>query len=164
MHTLLRDPAIICTAVALTGCGETRLGFFDGSGTSVPRVPKRPRGLAALADHVVDPDHFGESGAVSRLARRASRWHAFAAWLRDLRLTQASKPLRVNGSLSTAATAGTGPTDWVGQAQEAPVTMDRWRDRDRRPRRVLIARGLSDAAVRGSWERALPALLAVPEP
>lgn len=164
VNTLLRDPAIVCTAVAVTECGEIPLGFFDGSGASVPRVRERPRGFAALADHVADPDDLGESGAVSWLAGRALRWHAFAAWLRDLRLTQASKLLRVNGSLSISATAGPPPIDWVGHLQEAPVAMDRWPDRDRRSRLVLIARSLSGAAVRGRWERALLDLLAAQEP
>ncbi len=138
-------------------------GFLDPAGAAAP-FRDRGRWFAATVETGSDPDHLGETRAVSLSADRPLRWRAFEAWLREIRIGHAAQLLRVKGLLDIAGTEGPVLIQGVGHVLQAPVALARWPDQDRRSRLVVITRGLPANTIRDSWQAALPGLVATIEP
>jgi len=147
--------------VARDGAADTAAlfppGFLD------PQAPAATRGRSALLAEAVgnaDPDHAARAASVSLAADAPLAWREFDAWLRGIRVRHADALLRVKGLLAIDGLAGPVVIHGVHHVLHAPVALDDWPGADRRSRLVFIADPATAAAIRASWDAALPAMTA----
>ncbi len=117
--------------------------------------------LVAEVAPVAHAHHHAErTVSVSLVAHQKLRWRAVEAWLREVRVANASRLLRIKGVLNCAEAAGPVVVQGVQHVLHAPVCLKAWPDQDHRSRLVLILEGGDTGAIARDWLASLPAMLA----
>jgi G3E family GTPase len=97
-------------------------------------------------------------------AERPLDWRVFETWLRNLRITNAQRLLRIKGIMNIAGTVAPIAIHGVQHVLHHPVALAAWPAGMRHSRLVLTAQDLPMAPVRQSWAAALPGMYGAATP
>jgi G3E family GTPase len=117
-------------------------------------------GIERFVETVSDNPHAAHGvSAICLTADRPLRWRAFDEWLREIRIAQSERLLRVKGLLHVAGAKGPLVIHGVHHVVHPPVELAAWPDSDRRTRIVLIVQDIAPSTIEARWRDALPTMI-----